>query len=410
MDKTILIDYATRRLRAAACLLMLCGASSPAVGQAITFKDACATGERATVAAVGDLLFHSALQRQAMAPGSDFKRLWQAVTPILARADVAYGNLEGPAARAVAAGGQVVADPGRIFDGRVYVAHIPILVFNFHPSVVPDLKAGGFSVVSTANNHAMDRGPLGIERTIEELEKAGIALTGTRKRDEPGRRWSTVTRAKGLNVAWLACTAMLNGHPDRHGQVLGCYSQRAEVLAELKRLVDDSAVDAVILTPHWGVEGSHAPGAQDRRFAQEAIEAGATAVIGAHPHVLQPWEKYKAADGREGLIIYSTGNFVSNQRQLPQRAGLIALLELVKPENKKARIAAAGFIPTWVDITSIHRVVENTGTASAAALKATLQLLPPGNKVQSGAMDKLPKDCRADGETASKRPAPSSSE
>jgi poly-gamma-glutamate synthesis protein (capsule biosynthesis protein) len=376
-------------------LFMLCAASSSAIAQALYFRDACAAGEQATIAAVGDLLFHSPVQRVALARGSNFHRMWEPVAHVFARADVVYGNLEGPAARGVAIGGRAVADPGRVVDGWVYAAHIPLLVFNFHPSVIADLKAGGFHVISTANNHAADRGPLGIDRTIEELENVGLAFTGTRKRGETGRPWSVITRAKGLNIAWLACTYSLNGEPDRDRQVLRCYSQRAEVLAEIKRLAGDPGVDGIILTPHWGVEGSHVPHLQERQFAREAIDTGATAVIGTHPHVIQPWEKYRTADDREGLIIYSTGNFISNQRKLEERSGIIALVELVKAESGKARVAAAGFVPTWVEITSAYRVVENVA-ANAAALRATLRLLPAANKVVSSAMDQLPKECRAD--------------
>ena len=380
-------------MRLIASLLVFFIFSSAAGGQALHFGDGCASGERITIAAVGDLLFHSSLQRQALARGSDFRAFWQPVAHIFARADLVYGNLEGPAARAVGIGGREVADPGRVLDGRIYVAHIPVLVFNFHPSVVADLKAGGFHVISTANNHAADRGPLGIERTIDAFEAAGLPFTGTRKRGETERPWSVATRAKGINVAWLACTFSVNGMPDPHRQVLGCYSQRAEVLDEIKRLADDPDVDAVVLTPHWGVENSHVPLPQDRRLAREAIDAGATAVIGTHPHVLQPWEKHAAPDGREGLIIYSTGNFISNQRHIGQRSGIIALIELVKTEAGKARLAAAGYVPTWVDITATHRVVENTGAANAQAMRTTLKLLPPANRVPSRAMKELPKDC-----------------
>jgi hypothetical protein len=81
---------------------------------------------------------------------------------------------------------------------------------------------------------------------------------------------------------------------------------------------------------------------------------------------------------------------------MQQRSGIIALVELLKAESGKARVAAAGFIPTWVEITSTHRVVENTGRASPQALKATLRLLPPVNRVLSGAMGRLAKNCRAE--------------
>jgi hypothetical protein len=295
----------------------------------------------------------------------------------------------------VSAGGIAVKDPGRTFDGRVYGMSPGALVFNFHPSVVADLKASRFTVVSTANNHAADRGALGIERTIDSLRRAGIAYTGTRKRDEPDARWSTVTSAKGLNIGWLACTYSTNGMPDRGGQVLNCYRDRETVMGELRRLAADPAVDAVILTPHWGHENSHQPLASDRAYARAAIDAGADAVLGAHPHVLQPWETHITQDERAGLIVYSLGNFISNQQRPAQRSGVIALIDVVKGEGQpKARIAAAGFVPTWVDFTAAgHRVTDMKGDGGAkhTPLAATLQVLPRGNRVTGGTLEALPR-------------------
>jgi poly-gamma-glutamate synthesis protein (capsule biosynthesis protein) len=299
----------------------------------------------------------------------------------------------------------------RIYDPRFYAGgENGVLVFNFHPSVVADVKAGGFHIVSTANNHAADRGALGIERTIDELEAANLAFTGTRRRHESefDRPWSTVTRTKGFNIAWLACSYDLNGMPDPHAQALVCYGRRgeprAEVLDEIRRLAADPSIAAVILTPHWGAEYTHRPAARERRLAREAIEAGADAVIGAHPHVLQPWEKHVAADGREGLIIYSLGNFISGQMHVERRSGLIALLEFARPEAGKARLAAAGYVPTWVRFGAAWRVVENTGKDNAHALTLTKRLLPPENHVLSSEMAELPKECGV--AVASRRPAP----
>jgi len=394
--------------RAVACLLALgatCGVA-PAQPAGIYFRDACTAGERITIAAVGDLLFHFNLQQQALAKGGSFARFWEPVGHVFKRTDIVYGNFEGPAARGVAIGGRELRDAGksdaRVYDRRFYAGgEDMVLIFNFHPAAVAEVKAGGFHVLSTANNHSADRGPLGIDRTIDALEDANIAFTGTRRRGESehDRPWNTMTRARGFNIAWLACTYGLNGMPDPHGQVLGCYGRRgeprAEVLEELRRLAADPVFDAVILTPHWGNEYAHQPSAQERRFAREAIEAGATAVIGAHPHVVQPWEKVTTADGREGLILYSLGNFISAQVGTPRRSALIALLELTRAENGKARLTAAGYVPTWVEYGNPYRVVENTGKANMEAFRLTARLLPPANRVLSSEMQQLPKACEA---------------
>lgn len=381
-------------------LAALATATVPAAGagpERLDFEGTCARGEGLRIAAVGDLLFHKRLQLQAYAKGGDFRRFWAPVADVLADADLTYGNLEGPAAHGVAVGGRNAKDPGRQLDGRVYSADLATLNFNFHPSVIADLKASGFDVVSTANNHAFDRGALGIERTIENLEREGLAFTGTRARGEVGRPWSVVTERNGWRIAWLACTYSNNGYPDRDDQILDCFGERRVLIAETMVRAAQADVDAVIVTPHWGTEGSHVPEKRQRELARELVEAGALAVIGTHPHVLQPWERIVTGNGREGLVIYSTGNFISNQRQLPERTGMIALLDLVRTEGQKARIQAVRYIPTWVEIDGQgHRVTELTGTKGllGGVLKAALRIAPPGNRVTMDALRAEGHPCR----------------
>lgn len=361
----------------------------------LTFRAGCSSGERIVVAAVGDLLFHNSLQRQALTPGGDYKRFWQSLAPVLKGADLTYGNLEGPAARSVALGGRAVRDPGRRWDGHVYGAPRGSLVFNYHPSLIGDLEQSGFDVLSTANNHAADRGAIGIDRTIDALASAGVAFSGTKRRDaDLFHRWAVKTRAGDMTVAWIACTYSVNGMPDRHGQVLNCYKDRARVFEEIRWNAQDPDVDAVVLTPHWGIEKSTSPKPSDRAYARAAIEAGASAVIGTHPHVLQAWEKIRSSDGRDGLVIYSTGNFVSNQVSDDQRTGVVALVELTRTSSSKAEVSAAGFIPTWVT-RGRHRVDEMRIDAKrgARAFSAPLRRLPTGNHVTAADFRNLPRVC-----------------
>src|SRR6202021_567017 len=259
-------------LRVVASLLVLgvagsASAAPPPAPSPIYFRDACVAGDRVTIAAVGDLLFHFNLQRQALAKGENFARFWERVGPIFRHADIVYGNLEGPAAQAVTAGGREIKVAPKIaakiasksaprdetkidvrldertYDHRFYAGGENMgLVFNFHPSAGADVKAGSFPIVSTANNHAADRGSLGIDRTIDALEAAKLAFTGTRRRGETAeaRPWSTLTRAKGFTIAWLACTFSTHGMPDPGAQVLVCFGPhgetRAEVLDEIRKL------------------------------------------------------------------------------------------------------------------------------------------------------------------------------
>ena len=320
----------------------------------LVFDAECERGQTLTIAAVGDVLLHSPLQRQAYAHEDSHMSLWNGVADLLAAADITYGNLEGPTAAGVDKFGRDVPDPGKVFDDVVYSSYPQ---FNYHPSLVDDLLATGFDVVSTSNNHSLDRRSLGADRTIDTLQAAGLQFTGTRKSDQSGE-WHTVTEANGFRIAWLGCTFSTNGIPDTDDQVLMCYEDRQEVLALISDLAGDPALDAVITTPHWGVEYVHEPRAQEVDLAHEMIDAGATAVLGGHPHVLQPWERYETPDGREGFIIYSLGNFVSNQSQLPRRSTLLLYLGLKRLRSGVVVPYAARYVPLHLDRTTGLRELE----------------------------------------------------
>lgn len=272
---------------------------------------------------VGDVLLHASLQKQGFRLG--FDSLWSDVLPQVKSATLAYANLEAPVAPGLSRSGKDIPDPGSVFDDRVHTSYP---MFNYSPDVLVSLKESGFDVLSTANNHSLDRGAEGIRRTIFSLEYTGLAFTGTRKERHSPRPWYTITHNDGLSVAWLACTFSTNGIPDRQDQVLDCYTDRPELLSLVRQLDQDPTLGAIILTPHWGEEYSHAPSQQEKILARELIEAGATAVLGSHPHVPQPLEVYTAESGRQGVIIYSLGNFVSGQfHRLHTRASILATLE-----------------------------------------------------------------------------------
>ena len=143
---------------------------APINPKAIAFGDACQTGDRITIAAVGDVLLHSRLQRQGVKHEDRFRSLWAPVDDLIEGADIAYANLEGPTASGVLEGGELTDDPGFRFDGDVYSTWPR---FNYHPYLVEDLEMAGFDVVSTANNHTLDRAGVGVDRTIDALESAG---------------------------------------------------------------------------------------------------------------------------------------------------------------------------------------------------------------------------------------------
>lgn len=318
---------------------------------------------RVTVAAVGDVLLHSPLQRQAVARPEGFQSLWKEVQPWLEGADIAYANLEGPTASGLTRSGRTQTDPGFVFDNQVYTSY-PL--FNYHPRLVSDLKASGIDVVSTANNHALDRGAKGTDATIAALEQAGLPFVGTRRSDGSGS-WSVRTEVKGMTLGWVACSFSTNGVPDPKHQVLDCYRDKAVVLDEIRGLAQDPYVAAVIVTPHWGVEYTAHPQPQEKRLAQELVDAGARVVLGAHPHVPQPWETLYGPDGKPALVVYSLGNFVSGQfHRLHTRASLLINVELEAFPGQKASLVSAHYVPLEMRRTgqglAVEPVLDGRGT------------------------------------------------
>jgi poly-gamma-glutamate synthesis protein (capsule biosynthesis protein) len=243
----------------------------------------------------------------------------------------------------------------------------------------------GFRILLTANNHALDRHQLGIDRTIEAIKRAGLAFTGTRSRDDMSAPWyaiTPVTAAGGtFRIAWLGATYGTNGIPDKAHQVLHCYDQREEVLELIRTLAKRPDLNAVIFTPHWGIEYQTKPDARQIALAHDAIDAGATAVIGTHPHVVQPLEKYTTKDGREALIAYSLGNFISNQIGLPRLSEPLLLLGLTPGEHGKLQVARVGWIPLHMRTHGGFRVeaIDRTVGEGRESRAYLLRHLPEGN-------------------------------
>ncbi|MDF0603272.1 CapA family protein [Psychromarinibacter sp. C21-152] len=321
----------------------------------------CTGRARVRLSAVGDVLLHRSLQAHGLASANGYREMWRYAEPYFRMADISYANLEGPVARGVNGSFTAVRDPGPRLDDNVYTGYPR---FNYHPRIAGQLKAAGIDVVSTANNHAMDRGALGVDRTIDALKAAGLAYTGTIKKGAARDFVAYVASPAGA-VAFIACSYDTNGISDPNRQVLLCYRDRAELLALVRREAARPDVAGVIVTPHWGGEYSHAPDANQKSLARALATAGATAVIGTHPHVVQPWEWLPGAGGTKTLVIYSTGNFVSGQlAPMNRRTGLLAMLEMCRAPSGKLAVANAGGLPMLMNRTQNGPLLTPAGSTS----------------------------------------------
>ena len=318
-----------------ALALLSCTPTAPSGGS-------CA---RADLAFAGDVLLHQLIQQDAAGRPEGFAPAFAPITAALSRADVTVVNLEGPAARNIGLGNREIADPGTLYDNRAYTGFPR---FNYHPSIAGVLRNVGVDVVQTANNHALDRGAIGVDLTLQALAEAGLPATGTHARRTEAT-WHVTRQVSGRTVAFVACTYSTNGLTNGRSQVLGCYENTPSVPNLIQTLADTPGIDAVILLPHWGTEYSARPNARQRRLAQAAADAGATAIVGAHPHVLQPMETLTARDGRQVPVAYSLGNLISSQWSLPNRTGAILYLDLARDEAGRTVATNLRYLPTRVE-------------------------------------------------------------
>ena len=304
----------------------------------------CAGPARLSLAFAGDVLLHDQLQAYGYQVG--FHSIWSQAQPYLRSADIAVANLEGPVAPGLARGGARRPDPGPVM-GEVYTGYP---AFNYHPVVLRDLAAAGVDLVTTANNHALDRGPRGVDLTLAEAARAGLGTVGSIAAGAP-RGFVTRRATPAGTLAFVACSFGTNGIADPGRQVLLCYRDRAELLALVRREAADPGVAGVVVLPHWGSEYRSAPEAAQSALARELVAAGATAVVGTHPHAVQP---FAALAGPRGAapVVYSTGNFVATQDFMPSKVGALALLELCPGPGGKLVAARAGWIATQMTFTS----------------------------------------------------------
>ncbi len=331
---------------------------------ALQFQKACDPGDTLTIGAVGDVLLHGPLQKQGFEKG--FRSLWSDVEPWMQSTDVFYANLEGPAASAIKPGGkEAEKDPG-YFNGFIYSGYPQ---FNYPSFVIGELKDSGVDILSTANNHALDRREKGLRVTLSACDKYGMPCVGTR--DDNTKDFYVITQQKRWSIAWVACTFSTNGISDREDLVLDCFSTNrvSELIAQLK-----NTVDAVIITPHWGDEYQLKPNKQQSTFARRWLEEGALAVIGTHPHVPQTWEKYVTEAGDEKLILYSSGNFVSNQTPYTKQTGLMLFLGLSKNQGK-VWINGVRYLPLFMNRKPYSVVASNGIQKPTDEQTSSLQLI-----------------------------------
>ncbi|OMF33776.1 capsular biosynthesis protein [Paenibacillus sp. FSL H8-0548] len=313
--------------------------------------------------AVGDVMMH-----KPQLPGAynkatksyNFDSFFTEVKPILEQGDWVIANLETPIA------GNEVGFPG-------YPR------FNAPTELADALKNAGFNLITNANNHSLDQGESGILHTLEKLKELELPTKGTAASQVEADS-NVISEKNGIRMGLLAYTYGTNGIPIPEGKsYLISLIDEKQIIEDISKLREAGA-DLITVSLHFGTEYQTVPNDEQKRLARVLIASGADIIAGSHPHVVQPYEVLETTDElgntRNGLIIYSMGNFISNQRGDTKDYGVIFKVNVRKNmTDGTIELTEIESIPTWVhrykpDTAYRYRIlpVEETLAASSDTL------------------------------------------
>ncbi len=363
-------------MRAAAVICCLCCLSCrsdigrPSVPAAVASPSA---RDRAfSVLACGDILLSRTPGKRASEQGYRF--LFTGVKDLVSSADIAFANLESPAS----------------YLGTPYPGKPENITFRADPATLFGVAWAGFDILSMANNHMNDYGPKALAETLDYIDLLGMRHCGAGIDAEDARApavidrdgvrfvflgyaepiWSVVAARSGVAAKAYARTearlsyGRLSPRPSDIADASRsgiAPMETGAILADIRRIRATLAPDYLFVSLHWGEELQHMPGEPQRTLARAIIDAGATAVLGHHPHVPQSLERY-----HDGLIIYSLGNFVFDMA-----SGQTYDSAAVRIVVAGGRLSHADIIPIVIERTTYRPVI--APAAEAARRLADLQ-------------------------------------
>jgi poly-gamma-glutamate synthesis protein (capsule biosynthesis protein) len=276
----------------------------------------------------GDIMGHDgqlASARNDSTGEYEYDSVFRHIAPFISAADVAIGNLE------VTLGGAPY---------RGYPA------FSSPDELAVACRNAGFDILGTANNHSADRGSRGIFRTVRVLDSLDIRHTGTwRSQEERDIISPLMICHDSLRIALLAYTYGTNGIVVPPPATVA-YIDTMRAGADIRR-AEWLDADLTVVFIHWGIEYDTLPSAEQKKTAAALLRAGADVIIGSHPHVVQPVTAEADSSGIENPVVWSMGNFVSNQRTRRRDGGLMIRLDIAA-DRKAPVITDAGYVLTWV--------------------------------------------------------------
>ena len=280
---------------------------------------------------VGDVMQHKPQIKAAeISPNKsyDYESCFKYVSPIIKKADLAVGNLE-------------VTLPGKPpYQGYPQ--------FRSPDDLAKGLRYSGFDMMVTSNNHSNDAGKTGVINTIETLKNYGFYQTGTFKnQEERDLFYPLIVHKDNFQLGFLNYTYGTNGLKTKYPTVVN-YIDTAIIKKDLA-LTNLINPDFTIVIMHWGKEYKLIESQEQRELTAWLFKNGADLVIGSHPHVVQPIKIHKNEKTlTDNLVVYSMGNFISNQTKLNTDGGIMVEIDLTKNlSTEESWLSSHAYIPVW---------------------------------------------------------------
>ena len=319
--------------------------SATTVSQSANYKEKNTVTEQETSARImanGHLLYHDIIYISAKKSDGtyDFHENFEYVKPWLKQADLVIGDFEGTV------------------NKDHYLAGYPL--FNAPGEVMDAIKDAGYQVLDLAHNHILDSQIEGVVSTADAIEKAGMTPIGVYTHEPRDKAPIVIKEVNGIKVALLAYSYGFNGieqsiSQEDYNRYLSDLDED-KMKAEIERA--EKEADITIIMPQMGVEYQIEPTEEQKKLYHKMIDWGADIIFGGHPHVVEPAETVEK-DGDKKLIIYSMGNFISNQRietmqdvenaKWTERGVLMDVT--IKKKSGKTTIETAQAHPSWVSRT-----------------------------------------------------------
>ena len=313
----------------------------------------------ATIGATGDVLMHMPCVRPAQTSnGYDFSPYFTHIRDYLTSPDYMVANLETTLA---------ALDNGYEYSGWP--------AFNCPDEIVYDLQSIGLDMFLTANNHTYDTSKVGFDRTQQIIEETGLDHIGTKTSEDV--KDYLVKDINGIKVGMVCYTyetaadksiVQLNGGAKLPASVesrINTFHENdlAGFKQELGQNIEDMEKDgaeAIVLYIHWGVEYQTKQNKSQESFAQAACDLGVDVIVGGHPHVIQPIDLLTGTDDdtHKTVCLYSTGNFMSNQRlgnisyvhTAHTEDGIIFNFSFARYSDGTVRLEEVELIPLWINL------------------------------------------------------------